>query len=52
MILAASVPEAKPEIPAIAVGADHVYLIPDGTMFPDPSVGDTVNNVVLQTVAV
>ena len=52
MILDASVPEAKPEIPLIEEGADHVYVIPDGTMFPDPSVGETVNNELLHTVVV
>ena len=39
-ILEAFVPEANPEIPEIE-GADQEYKVPDGIVFPDPSVGAT-----------
>ena len=45
----ALVPEAVPVIP-VAVGAVHVYDVPDGTMFPEPFVGVTVNGVPEQAV--
>jgi hypothetical protein len=35
-------PEAIPVIVA-EEGADHEYVVPVGTIFPDPFVGDTVN---------
>ena len=47
-ILEAEVPAAVPVIPA-TVGADHVYDVPVGTIFPDPFVGLTVNGVPEQT---
>ena len=50
-IVACAVPAAKPEIPVIAVGADQVYVVPVGTILPEPFVGATLNAVPEQIVA-
>ena len=51
--LDASVPEANPEIPVIALGADQLYVVFDGTTSELlPSSGATVNAVPEQLVTV
>jgi hypothetical protein len=42
----------KPEIPVIALGADQSYVVPVGTMFPDPFAGATLNATPEQTAVV
>lgn len=51
LIEAALVPDASPEIPKMADGADQVYVVFDGTI-SEPLEGVTVNVPVLQMVAV
>ena len=41
-MLEALEPDTVPVIP-VTDGADHVYVVPDGTMFPEPLAGATVN---------
>jgi hypothetical protein len=48
-MLFSAVPEAKPLVIAVLVGADHEYVVPVGTM---EVVGETVNVCPLQMVAV
>ncbi len=47
-MLFCAVPEAKPLVIAELVGADHEYVVPEGTM---EVVGETVNVCPLQMVA-
>jgi hypothetical protein len=47
-----AVPDANPEIPVIAAGADHEYVVPVGTIFPLPFVGATLNAAPEQMAAV
>ena len=51
-MVACAVPAAKPEIPVIAAGADQVYVVPVGTILPEPSVGATLNAIPEHTVSV
>jgi hypothetical protein len=51
-IVDCAVPEANPEIPVIAAGADHEYVVPVGTMLPLPFVGATLNAAPEQIAAV
>ena len=44
-------PDVVPVIP-VTDGADHVYVVPAGTMFPEPFAGATVNVEPEQIVAV
>jgi hypothetical protein len=50
-ILLAAVPNAIPVIDA-ELGADHVYVVPVGTIFPLPLAGETVNDEPEQIAAV
>ena len=49
VILVCEVPAAPPVIPPVTTGADHVYVVPVGTILPvTPLTGLTVNTLSLQ----
>jgi hypothetical protein len=40
------IPDAPPVIPPVTTGSPQLYVVPNGTISPDPVMGDRVNGAV------